>query len=263
MACVARIYWDFDDGSRFTVEEIECMLDVVTVNDVKFFTLSPSSKLLTDVVGSCNAVTAKPHATRARQVTSQYSVVRRNLVNSSFINEARELRNAASVAHSLSLLSDMRQLQPLPHRSQAAVNALRHNREIIHMTLPAVGEEPSITTRILKMVKKNDPIQIEFSAETVSRIIMLIRDKGTLELRSARSPNRPRGIRKISGGRYKGLLGDKWIHGATVDEVQAKIANNGQSAASDSAPPTLSPRMRDASVDDQGGSESGYGADGL
>ena len=239
------------------------MLDVVTVSDVKFFTLSPSSKLLTDVVGSCNAVTAKPHETRARRVTSQYSVVRRNLVNSSFVNEARELRNAASVAHSLSLLSDMRQLQPLPRRSQAAVNALRHNREIIHMTLPAVGEEPEITTRILKMIKKNDPIQIEFSAETVSRIIMLIRDKGTVELRSPRSPDRPRGIRKVSGGTYKGLVGDKWIHGATVDEVEAKIANNGQSAASDSAPPTLSPRMRDASVDDQGGSESGYDADGF
>ena len=240
------------------------MLDVVTVNDVKFFTLSPSSKLLTDVVGSCNAVTAKPHATRARRVTSQYSVVRRNLVNSSFVNEARELRNAASVTHSLSLLSEERRLRKtIVKRSQAAVNALRHNREIIHMTLPAVGEEPEITTRILKMIKKNDPIQIEFSAETVSRIIMLIRDKGTLELRSPRSPDRPRGIRKVSGGTYKGLLGDKWIHGATVDEVEAKIANNGQSAASNSAPPTLSPRMRDASVDDQGGSESGCDADGL
>ena len=136
------------------------MLDVVTVDGVKFFTLSPSSKLLTDVVGSCDAVTAKPYTTRARRATSPYAVVRMSLDNSRFVTEARELRNAASVEHSLVLLSTT--WKAPQRRSQAAVNASRHNREIINMTLPAVGEEPSITTRILKMIKKNDPIQIEF-----------------------------------------------------------------------------------------------------
>jgi hypothetical protein len=134
------------------------------------------------------------------------------------------------------------------------------------MTLPPVGEEPSIATRVLKMIKKNDLIQIELAAETVSQIIMLIRERGVVEARSVRSPDRPKGIVKISGGKYRGRVGGKWLQGDTIAEVAEKIANGGASAAPVSASPPPSPTgalVGDASVSGPDGSESGSDKDDL
>jgi hypothetical protein len=261
MACAARIHWDFDDGSTLTVEEIERMLDVVTVDDVKFFTLSPSSKFLIDVVGPCDAVSSKSHRSGVK-----YDSTRNSLVNSSFFNEARELRNKASVEHSMSVLSDERRAgimsgaYKVPKRPRSVLTAARRDPVILPMTLPPVGEEPSIATRVLKMIKKNDLIQIELAAETVSQIIMLIRERGVVEARSVRSPDRPKGIVKISGGKYRGRVGGKWLQGDTIAEVAEKIANGGASAAPVSASPPPSPTgalVGDASVSGPDGSESG------